>query len=214
MQRPIARHCKLLGKPALNPAVTGSTSRKAKTELMKNIYKQVVHWKAIFFTLPRNKTGLKFTDTLNEILSATLNDFNAEMARNCAMMMPHLLERARTEDDASNNKTIARRLDQWIKWDIDSLLLEAKSIQEFMSSTKAKRSFDDYKEFDEHMSTGKISNAIRSLTEEAKGGILSLTDKVDIKTVLDILREKNLEPSKANLNYLVIIEHPKSLPYH
>ena len=53
-----------------------------------------------------------------------------------------------------------------------------------MSRTKAKRSFDEYKEFDKHMSTGKISNAIQSLTEEAKGGVLSLTDKVDMKTVL------------------------------
>ena len=61
---------------------------------MKNIYKQVVHWKAIFFTLPRNKTGIKFTDTLNEILPATLNDSNAETAMYCAMVMPHLIHDA------------------------------------------------------------------------------------------------------------------------
>ena len=58
---------------------------------MTNIYKQVVHWKAIFFTLPR-MTGIKFTDTLNEILSTTtLNDSNAETAMYCAMVMPHLI---------------------------------------------------------------------------------------------------------------------------
>ena len=60
----------------------------------------------------------------------------------------------------------------------------------------------------------KISNAIRSLTEEAKNGVVSLTDKIDKKTVLDVLREKHPEPCKANLNYLVINEQPKSLPYH
>ena len=61
---------------------------------------------------------------------------------------------------------------------------------------------------------GKISNAIRSLTEEAKGGVLSLTDEVDKKTVLDVLREKHPELRKANLNYLVSNEHPKSLPHN
>ena len=45
-----------------------------------------------------------------------------------------------------------------------------------------------------------ISNAIRSLTEEAKGGVLSLTDKVDKNTVIDILREKHPGPCKSNLN--------------
>ena len=136
---------------------------------MKNIYKQVVHWKAIFFTLPRNKTGIKFTNNLNEILSATLNDSNAETAMYCSMVMPHLiLARTRTEVDAVNNKTIARRLHQWIKWDIDSLFLEAKAIQERMSSTKAKRSVDEYKEFDKYLSTGKISMPFEVLERKRK----------------------------------------------
>ena len=130
---------------------------ESKEELMENIYKQVVHWKAILFTLPRNMTGIKFTDTLNEILSTTLNDSNAETAMYCVMVMPHLiLTRTRTENHASN-KTILRRLDQW-----DTLFLEAKAIQEHMTRTKAKGSVDEYKEFDKYMSTGKISNAIRS----------------------------------------------------
>ena len=72
------------------------------------------------------------------------------------MVIPHLiLARTRMEDDASNNKTIARRLDQWTNWDIDSLFLEAKSVQERMSRTKAKLSFDEYKELDKDMSTEK-----------------------------------------------------------
>ena len=136
-------------------------------------------------------TGVKFTDILNEILSAALNDSNAETTMYCAMVMPHfILERTRAEDDASNNKTNARRLGQWIKWDIDSLFLEAKAIQEGMSRTKAKQSDDEYKEFDKYMSTGKTTNAIRSLTEEAKVCVLSLTDNVDKKTVLGVLRKK------------------------
>ena len=61
-----------------------------------------------------------------------------------------------------------------------------------MSRTKA----DEYKEFDKDMSSGKIFNAIRSLTVEPNGGFLFLTDKVDMKTDHDILREKDRNHSK------------------
>ena len=64
------------------------------------------------------------------------------------------------------------------------------------------------------MSAGKISNAFRKLTEEAKGGVLCLTDKIDWKTVLDVLHEEHQEPRDANENNLVNNENPKSLPYH
>ena len=61
--------------------------------------------------------------------------------------MPHPIP-AGTEDDASNNKTLARRLEQWIKWIIDSLFLKAKAIQERMRRTKSRRSANENKEFD------------------------------------------------------------------
>ena len=48
----------------------------------------------------------------------------------------------------------------------------------------------------------------------AKDNVLSLTDKVDKKTVRDVLPEKHPEQCKANLNYLVSNEYPKSLLYH
>ena len=64
---------------------------------------------------------------------------------NCAMVMPHLiLARTGTEDDASNGKTISRRLDQWINLDIGSVFLEAELNQERKSKTKTKGSVDDY----------------------------------------------------------------------
>ena len=72
-----------------------------------------------------------------------------------------------------------------------------------MCRTKTKRSVDKYKEYNKYMSTGSI--ATRSLTEKAKSGVLSLTDKVDKKTILDVLRKKPAEPCKANLNYLVYL---------
>ena len=68
-------------------------------------------------------------------------------------------------------------------WDLDSLFLEAKTIQEKMRRTKSKQSVHEYKEFDKQLNE-KISNAIQSLTEEAKCGVPSLTDEVDKKQSL------------------------------
>ena len=74
----------------------------------------------------------------------------------CAMVIPHLiLAKTKTKDDASNNKTIARRLDQWVKLDIDSLFFGAKAMKERMSRTKTKRYVDEYKEYNKYMSTRK-----------------------------------------------------------
>ena len=78
--------------------------------------------------------------------------------------------------------------------DIGSLFLKEKAIQERLSGIKAKRLVDEYKEFDKYMSTGKTATTIRYLNEEAKVGVLSLTVKVDKKTVLDVLRQKHPEP--------------------
>ena len=69
--------------------------------------------------------------------------------------MPHLILE-RTKDDASNHKTIARLLDQWINLDIDSLFPQAKTIRERISKTKQKRSVDENKKFEKHISTEKF----------------------------------------------------------
>ena len=148
-------------------------------------------------------------------LSDTLNDSNAETAMYCALVMHHLiLLRTRLEDDTSNKKTISRRVDQWINWNIDSLFLEAKSIQEGVSRTEAKQFLMNTKNLMNTCQPEKNFKVIPSLTDEGKGGVLSLTDKVDIKTVVDNLRERHPKPNKAILNYLERNEHPKSLPYH
>ena len=43
------------------------------------------------------------------------------------------------------------------------------------------------------MSRGKISNAIRFLSDEHKGGVLTPTDLIDGRPVLETLRDKHPE---------------------
>ena len=110
---------------------------------------------------------------------------NENIALNAAMLMPHLvLARTTSEKDASRNKTTTRRLNR-------CGFKEAEALQKRTTKSKSNdRTRDMFRDFDAHMFTGKISNALRSVNDCEKGGVLSLSEKID-KTVIDILKDKH-----------------------
>ena len=59
--------------------------------------------------------------------------------------------------------------------------------------SKNKKQRSDLKMFNDFMSNGKISNAIRVLLDEHKGGVLAPSDLIDGRPVLEILRDKHSE---------------------
>ena len=167
---------------------------------IKDFYNQVVHWKPSFITLPKNKTGHKFVETMDRLLSAiSEKQSNENIALYAAMLMPHLvLSRTTSEPDASRNKTTTRRLRMWLNGEIEELFKEAEALQKRTTKSKSNnRAKDMFRDFDTHMSAGKISNALRSVNECEKGGVLSLSEKIDNKSVLDILKEKHPQPKVA-----------------
>ena len=63
------------------------------------------------------------------------------------------------------------------------------------------------------MSAGKISNALICINDCEKGGVLSLTEKIDNKSVLDILKEKHPADSRCDDRFKVE-KRPNVTPYH
>ena len=63
--------------------------------------------------------------------------------------------------------------------------------------------------FNDFMSRGKISNAIRVLSDEQKGGVLAPTDLIDRS---EILHDKHPEGQHLEPN-CIQREHPQTLPY-
>ena len=186
---------------------------------LRTIYNEVVHWKSVFFTISKNKAGFKFTDTLNIILSGTENHLRAETAMICAFIMPHLiLPRSKGGHDGSITKTLSRRLDQLLVGDFEGLFREAKPLQERLPKSNSYSDRDEFKEFDKYMCSGKISNAIRCLTDETKGGVLSVNQKITVKgktkSVLEILQEKHPKSKPLNPDLIVPDNPPNSLPFH
>ena len=92
------------------------------------------------------------------------------------------------------------------------LFCEAEAIQMTMNSSN-KKQHSDLKMFNDFMSRGKISNAIRVLSNEHKGGVLAPTDLIDGRPVLEILQDKHPERQPLEPN-CIQSEHPCTLPYH
>ena len=184
---------------------------------IERIYLKIVHWKPVFFILPKNKNGYKFVDILNTLLATTFptNPEKSKHALKLAMILPHLtLARTKAPKDNSVNDTLGRRLDMFIRCEYDELFDEASALQQRLNKTSRTKPFNEFKEFDNHMSKGKISNAIRCLTEELKGGPLSTTQIVEGQSVMNILEQKHPNPKPADDSYLERNCYEETLPYH
>ena len=81
-----------------------------------------------------------------------------------------------------------------IRCKFDNFSDEPKALRERLRKLIRKKEVDEFKAFDKQMESGKISNALRCLSEDAKGGVLSTSDKMTNKgkncTVLNLLQEK------------------------
>ena len=80
-------------------------------------------------------------------------------------------------------------------------------------TSRNKKQHSDLKMFNNFMSRGKISNAIRVLLDENKGGVLAPTNLIDCRPVLEILRDKHPEGQPLEPN-CIQSQHPRTLPYH
>ena len=67
--------------------------------------------------------------------------------------------------------------------------------------------------FNNFMSRGKISNAIRVLLDEHKGGVLTPSNLIDGRPVLETLRNKHPEGQPLEPN-CIQSQHPRTFPNH
>ena len=134
---------------------------------VREIYRAVVTWKSLFFVLSKNKTGEQFAEAPHSVRSPiTVNTDRSHISLTLCMIPPHLnLSRTRNMDDESNNKTIKRRPCAWHSCNFSALFCEAKAIQMRMNSRNEKQ-HSELMMFNIFMSRGKISNAIRVLSDK------------------------------------------------
>ena len=193
-----------------------STITDEKAALLAIYYEEIVQWKPEFLSLRKNKAGHNFIQTLNVIFTALVDrGQHSTSAMKTAMVMPHpLLARTKDANDGSIGQTLSRRLDQWLNGQFESLVNEAKALQLRQKKTMTKHKHDTFKEFDQQMTSGKISNALRYLDETEKGQVLALNDLTKGKSVYQILLDKHPKPSELSENDIVSNQYENTLHYH
>ena len=115
---------------------------------------------------------------MDRVLSAiSEKQSNENIVLYAAMLMPYLvLSMTTSEPDATRNKTTTGRLRMWLNGEIEDLFKEAEALQKRTTKPKSNnRAKDMSRDFDAHLSAGKISNALRSVNECKNGGVLSLS---------------------------------------
>ena len=128
---------------------------------------------------------------------------------NVAMVLTHLIL-ARTTDrrDGSVNKLLQKRLQLWINGE---KLFEESHVLQKRIRTKRKLPFDETKDFNRQMNSGKVANALHTLPNEQNGGVLDLQEKINSETVLHILKSKH--PSSQPYGPALIVDNwPNTLP--
>ena len=96
-----------------------------------------------------------------------------------------------------HQECLCKRLDQWNRGEINSLLREGRVIQRRLISSHRNNEPDSARVFANLFMSGQINWALRYLSDENGGGVLPLTDDV-----MKQLREKHPEEQEAQLGTL------------
>ena len=117
------------------------------------------------------------------------------------MILPSLLlqKPSRNSKASDHQLKLMERLKLWKEGKVSDILEEGRNIQRLLKSARPRQPEDTARIFANLMLQGKVSSALKFLTEDHdKGGILPLTE-----TVLGDLKEKHPEAGKIHPNTLL-----------
>ena len=186
-------------------------------KFLMSAYEEIIHWKPNIFLIPYGKTGRSFVQELARLYQAFAEDsaLSSIALMACSVMQPLLLQKPYRKSRAKDHSAhLLRRLEMWSKGSFDALLREGHCIQDHLRrSSSKKKSNDQSCLFDHLMSEGKVSMALRLLTKNSKGGVLSLDSMIPcgvdssgepvLRTARDDLLEKHPIGKPANTTTLL-----------
>ena len=156
-------------------------------DFMLSAYETVVHWKLNVFLIPFGKAGKRFVKEIARLYQAFADNSALQSISLLAIsvLQPLLLQKPYKNSKAKDHSShLLQRLDLWSKGCFEELLHEGQCIQDHLkrSIQSDGRCRDRSRLFDHLMSEGKVSMAIRLLSEESKDGVLSLDSLVPCGT--------------------------------
>ena len=136
-------------------------------------------WRRNIFLVPSGRSGNNFIIELSKLYQAfgDNSSLHSIAFTACSVMQVLLLQKPHAKSKSKEHSIcLERRLALWRCGDIASLLKEGKCIQDHLttSTNKVTRSSTVTRHFDHLMSMGKVSAAVKLLSQSAKGDVLSL----------------------------------------
>ena len=161
-------------------------------EFVKSIhaaYNECVHWRRNAFLVPSGSVGKQFVKELTRLFDAYAQGSALESIALYAIMVACtiLLQKPHAASKCQDHiKALDRRLKSWREGDVEELMREGRAIQHALSLRFRGRTPDCHdddgyiaKTFAKLVFEGKIHSAIRYLSENQRGGVLSLDELVD-----------------------------------
>ena len=148
------------------------------TKEFNTIYGKIVFYKQNIFKLPSGTAGKNYIREVTRLVRAwTTNSELKNVAWKCIMIMPCLLLQKPSKDSKSKDHSVAlkRRLLIWQNGNLFELLKECDTIQNRIKSSNPRNTSEAIsKKFASLMKQGKVSAAVKLLTNSMEGGILPL----------------------------------------
>ena len=172
--------------------------------LIDQAYEEVVHWRKNIFEVPTCAVGRSFVQEL----SKWLEHFNAKsrcqtFAMKTFIVLPALLlQKPSAKSKRHEHKALLeKRLEQWNRKEILELLRSGRTIQKRRVSGQNTKKEDTARKFANLMFEGKVTHAVRMLTDEENQGVLPLTEET-----LAQLKEKH--PTPAGIREETLLNGP------
>ena len=161
--------------------------------LVDSAYNETIFWKKNLFMLPSGKAAKLFILEL----SFWIDQFNRDtklqhIALKVFMLLPNLLlQKPSKESKAKEHNTkLADRLQLWKEGKIKLLLKEGRTIQKRITTSKRRSQTDTSKLFAKLMLQGKVSAALKILSDDDEHGVLPPTDET-----IEELKKKHPPPA-------------------
>ena len=165
---------------------------------MSAAYAEVVHWRRNSFLVPYGNVGKQFVTELVKLYRAYAEGSAMEaIALTATIVMSILLLQKPHPSSKPRDHTVCleRCLKAWCEGDINSLVIEGRTIQKRLPKPKVNNNHEEKLalSFLRLMFQGKTKAALQLLIQHGKEGILHFGDTVskqdtDPATVLDVLK--------------------------
>ena len=172
-------------------------------EELNTAYAEVITWKKNFFMLPRGESGKEFINEVTRLINLfnENSNFSQQALDAVTVMIPMCLQKPSKESKTSDHKKyLKKRVNWWKEGKIMDILSECREIQKRLISTKKKDDPDHaLKIFTKLMFEGKVSSALKWLSDKAKCGILDGSNRM----VIAELKKKHPESKPCHPEFLL-----------